>query len=220
MLHKRRLHRVQIARLPEAFDRRDLVLFMHRGKRQAGVHAPAIDVHRARAALAMIAALLGAGQVRALTQRIQQRRTRIHLHLQRLAIHAQIQRNGALDLLPSRTPAQPTAPRLAALPRPAVPRLLRPHSRHPAATKTNACSRAPEKNPLPSRPAFFSRHPSTTLQMRNHWLTNGCARHDFDSVQTLSSQQQATGERPAIDHTDHVDAHASAPPSCDRWPMR
>ena len=78
MLHERGLHRVQIAGLAEAFDRRDLVLFMHRGKRQAGVHAAAVDVDRARAALAMIAALLGAGQIRALAQGIEQRRARVH----------------------------------------------------------------------------------------------------------------------------------------------
>ena len=44
---------------------------------EAGVHAPAVNVHRARAALAVVAALLGARQVDGLAQGVEQRGTRV-----------------------------------------------------------------------------------------------------------------------------------------------
>ena len=43
------------------------------GQRQAGQHAPAVDQHGAGAALAVVAALLGAGQAEVLAQRVEQR---------------------------------------------------------------------------------------------------------------------------------------------------
>jgi hypothetical protein len=46
---------------------------MHDGERQAGIDAPAVDDDRAGAALAVVAALLGAGQVQVLAQRVEQR---------------------------------------------------------------------------------------------------------------------------------------------------
>ena len=51
---------------------------LHRDrKRQAGEHAPAVDQHRAGAALAVVAALLRAGEAEVLAQRIEQRRARV-----------------------------------------------------------------------------------------------------------------------------------------------
>ena len=44
--------------LPDAFDRRDLIRLVHGRKRQARVDPAAIDMHRASAALTVIAALL------------------------------------------------------------------------------------------------------------------------------------------------------------------
>ena len=45
---------------------------MHDRERQAGIDAPAIDDHGAGAALAVVAALLGAGEMQMLAQRIEQ----------------------------------------------------------------------------------------------------------------------------------------------------
>ena len=42
-------------------------------KTQARIHAPAIHMHRARAALAVVAALLGAGEVQMLAHAVEQR---------------------------------------------------------------------------------------------------------------------------------------------------
>ena len=58
----------------EAFDGRDLRAVLHDGEREAGIDAPAVDQHRAGAALAVVAALLGAGEVEMLAQRVEQRR--------------------------------------------------------------------------------------------------------------------------------------------------
>jgi hypothetical protein len=49
------------------------------GKRQAGQHALAVDMHGAGAALALVATLLGAGQVETITQGVEQRHTRLDL---------------------------------------------------------------------------------------------------------------------------------------------
>src|SRR6202163_4735201 len=57
-----RLHGMEGAGLSDTFDRRDLVACVHDGQAKAGVHAPAIDMHSAGAALAVVAAFLGAGQ--------------------------------------------------------------------------------------------------------------------------------------------------------------
>jgi len=48
---------------------------------EAGIDPPPVDQHRARAALAVIAALLGGGQVEMVAQRIEQGRPRRELEL-------------------------------------------------------------------------------------------------------------------------------------------
>ena len=73
VLDERGLQRVQRAGRAQAFDRHDLVALVHDGERQARVDAPAVDQHRAGAALPVVAALLGAGQVQVLAQRVEQR---------------------------------------------------------------------------------------------------------------------------------------------------
>ena len=55
------------------FDGDDLVAFMHHRKGQAAVHAAAIDVDGAGAALAVIATLLRAGEMDAFAQSVEQR---------------------------------------------------------------------------------------------------------------------------------------------------
>ncbi len=79
VFHKSSLHSVQIARLSKAFDGGDLVAFVHHGKRKAAVHAAAVDVNRAGAALSVIAAFLGAGKVKALAQSVEQSRARVEI---------------------------------------------------------------------------------------------------------------------------------------------
>jgi hypothetical protein len=60
---------------------------VHDGQRQARIDPPSADDHRARAALAVIAALLGAGQMQVLAQCIEQRGARVEIDVASVAIH-------------------------------------------------------------------------------------------------------------------------------------
>ena len=60
-----------------------VVALVHHGEREARVDPPAVDEHGARAALAVVAALLGAGQVEVLAQRIEQRGAQVELEVER-----------------------------------------------------------------------------------------------------------------------------------------
>ena len=67
------LHRMQVLRRAEPLDGGDAVALVHHRQRQAGVDPPPVDDHRAGAALAVVAALLGAGEMQMLAQRVEQR---------------------------------------------------------------------------------------------------------------------------------------------------
>ena len=71
------LHRMQRLLGTEAFDGDDRPVGAGCSEVQAGVLAHAVDQHRAGPALAVVAALLGAGQAGMLAQRIEQRHARI-----------------------------------------------------------------------------------------------------------------------------------------------
>ena len=73
------LHRMQLVRRSEAFDGRDAIAFVHDGERETGIDAPAVGDHRAGAALAVVAALLGAGEMQVIAQRVEQRGARVEL---------------------------------------------------------------------------------------------------------------------------------------------
>ena len=68
------LHRMQRAVLGQALDGGDLGAVLHHGKGQARNDAPFVDQHRAGAALAVVAALLGASQIEIFAERIKQSR--------------------------------------------------------------------------------------------------------------------------------------------------
>ena len=89
VLHEGGLHRVQVLGRAQALDRGDAVALVHHGQRQAGIDPPPVDDDRAGAALAVIAALLGAGEMQMLAQRIEQRGPRVELELARLAVHVE-----------------------------------------------------------------------------------------------------------------------------------
>src|SRR5215469_18323953 len=67
------LHGVEIVGLADALDCCDLIALVHDREREAAVHAAAIDVDSAGTALAVIATLLGAGEVDAFPQRVEKR---------------------------------------------------------------------------------------------------------------------------------------------------
>ena len=77
----------------QPLDGGDLLALAARRQRQAGHHAPAIQMNGAGAAGATVAALLGARQPGIFTQRIQQRRAMIDHKFHRLAIDMQRDRN-------------------------------------------------------------------------------------------------------------------------------
>ena len=66
-----RLHRMQIFRLTNPFDRRDLVAFMHDREAETRIHPPAIDVHRAGTALSVVAAFFRSGQMQMFAQAVE-----------------------------------------------------------------------------------------------------------------------------------------------------
>ena len=73
MRDERRLHRMQLVAPCDALDGEDVGAVVAYRQRQAGIGPPPIDQHRAGAALAAVASLLGAGQVQTLAQEIEQR---------------------------------------------------------------------------------------------------------------------------------------------------
>ena len=73
------LQRVQVVAVGEALDRRDLEAVLRDGEQQAGVRAAAVDEHGARAALPVVAALLGPGEPEVLAQHVEERRARVDL---------------------------------------------------------------------------------------------------------------------------------------------
>jgi len=93
-----RLHGMQCAGRAQAFNRGDLFPVVHQGQAKAGVNAPAIHMHRARAALPVIATLLGAGERDGFTDAIEQRGSRVNAKLVTSAVDAQRDRNGPLDI--------------------------------------------------------------------------------------------------------------------------
>ena len=66
------LQRVEPAAVGHALDGLDLASLALDGQRQAGEHRLAVDQHGARAALAQLAAVLGAGEVELLAQHLEQ----------------------------------------------------------------------------------------------------------------------------------------------------
>lgn len=89
VFHKGGLHRVEVARLAEAFNSLDAVSVMHDGQRQTGIHAASVDHDGAGAALPVIAALLGAGQVEMLAQEVEKARPVVDIELVKLVIDRQ-----------------------------------------------------------------------------------------------------------------------------------
>ena len=63
--------------LRHAFDGEDVGAVVAERQRQAGIDPPPVDQHGAGAALAAVAALLGAGQIQALAQQVEQRDARV-----------------------------------------------------------------------------------------------------------------------------------------------
>src|SRR5437016_756901 len=89
------LHRMQrsIAGC-EALDRADGAALRRRREHEAGDHPPPIEQNRAGAALAVVAALLGAGQPEVLAQRIEQCGARIERHAMLTAVDRECESNG------------------------------------------------------------------------------------------------------------------------------
>jgi hypothetical protein len=83
------LHGVEFAGLSETFDGGDALAGMHHGEGEARVHAASIDVDGACAALAVVAAFLGAGKVEVLAKTVEKRGAWIDLKVVVLSIHVE-----------------------------------------------------------------------------------------------------------------------------------
>ncbi len=93
VVDERLLQRMQRAVHRQAFDGGDLGAILHDGEREARIDAPAVDQDRAGAALPVVAALLGAGQVEMVAQRIEQGCPRREVELPRHAVDGERDRN-------------------------------------------------------------------------------------------------------------------------------
>ena len=98
---------------------------MHEREAEAGVHAPAVDVDGARAALAVIAAFLRAGEGDGLAHAVEQRGARVDAESMRGAIDAQGHRNrasisGRSDASCFAGSRSPSPPRFAPVEHPAM----------------------------------------------------------------------------------------------------
>ena len=93
VIDERLLQRMQRAIRRQALDGGHFGAVLHDGEREAGIDPPPVHQHGARAALAVIATLLGAGQVEMVAQRIEQGRPRRDPELRLDAVYGQRHRN-------------------------------------------------------------------------------------------------------------------------------
>jgi hypothetical protein len=80
MIDKGHLHGMKLIAVGESFDCLDFLPIGSDRKHQAPVDPPSVKMNRTRAAFSAIAPLLGAGEVEAFSQNIQQRRTGFNLN--------------------------------------------------------------------------------------------------------------------------------------------
>jgi hypothetical protein len=80
------LQRMQMAVVGKPFDRLDAAPFRFNGKDQATIHRPAVEEHRAGAAVAVVATFLGAGERERIAQHFQQALPRLAEKLRLLAV--------------------------------------------------------------------------------------------------------------------------------------
>jgi len=86
VLHECGLHRMEMLRRAQAFDRRDLGALVRDRQCKARDGAPSVDEDGAGAALAVIASLLRTGQAEVLAHEVEERRARIEVELVLVAV--------------------------------------------------------------------------------------------------------------------------------------
>lgn len=70
-IEERLLNRVKVVRRAEPFDRRDFLVLCPKGRHEAAVHGPSVDVNRTGATVARVAALLHAEEAKIPQERAQ-----------------------------------------------------------------------------------------------------------------------------------------------------
>src|SRR5215213_6522206 len=93
MIDERLLQWVERPVLCQSFDRRDARAIFHHRQCQTCEDPPAIDQYGASAALTLVAALLGAGQVEMIAQCVEKGRPRVEIERMRYTVHGQIDRH-------------------------------------------------------------------------------------------------------------------------------
>ena len=86
---ERGLHRVQLVPLCDAFDGGDVGAVGLSDEHRAGFDRPAVDVHDTGAALAGVAADMGAGQIQMVAQQMDEEGSILDIGLDRLAVYRQ-----------------------------------------------------------------------------------------------------------------------------------
>jgi hypothetical protein len=87
ILVKRLLHRMQRVALRQALDGDHLAVLAGERQHRARFHADTVEMHRAAAALAGVAAHMGAGEAQMLAQELNQQGASLHLAGNALAVH-------------------------------------------------------------------------------------------------------------------------------------
>lgn len=80
------LNRMELADVADAFDRRDLAPFGFDAEHEAAIHRPAVEQHRAAAAVAVAAAFFRAGEANNVAQNLEQALSRFAEKLRLLAV--------------------------------------------------------------------------------------------------------------------------------------
>ena len=91
LLDERPLDRMELAVGREPLDRRHLGARGLEREHRAALHRPPVEEHRARAALARVAADVRAGQPEAVTERVDEERPRLDVERARLAVDAELE---------------------------------------------------------------------------------------------------------------------------------
>ena len=94
MVDKRLLQRREGFRGPQALDRHDLVAVVHAGEGEAGVDPSTVQKDGAGAALAMVAALLGAGETEMMAEGVEEGGSHVSVEHAELSVDVQRRLHG------------------------------------------------------------------------------------------------------------------------------
>jgi hypothetical protein len=106
---ERLLHRMQVLVPREPLDRHDLVALRLGAEHETGADERAVEQHRARAALALLARVLRAGELERVSEHHEEALAAPEVGLERLAVHRQRDPHDLRHLVSARPASTPSA---------------------------------------------------------------------------------------------------------------